>query len=67
MITRMALLRTIAEKRVPKRAPMKMALVILLSLSTIFLICLLNPIKNPVLLISEICTQQEPKRYQTSI
>jgi len=66
-MTRIALFRTIAEKRVPKRAPMKIALVILLYLSTMFLICLLNPIKNPVLFINQIFTQLKPTHYQKNI
>lgn len=67
IMTRAALLSTIAENRVPKRAPIKIALVYLLSLSTMFLICLLNPIKNPVLLLIEIGTQQELIHYQMNI
>lgn len=49
-ITKILLDRTIAENKVPKRAPIKIILVILRYLSTIFLICLLNPIKKPVLI-----------------
>ena len=40
---------TIAEKRVPSKPPKKIILVTRLSLSAMFFICLLKPIKKPVL------------------
>ena len=48
-ITKIALWKTKADKTVPRSAPMKMILATLLSVSAIFLICLLKPIKKPVL------------------
>eukprot|EP00919_Chromeraceae_sp_WS-2016_P011527 GHVR01026952.1.p1 GENE.GHVR01026952.1~~GHVR01026952.1.p1 ORF type:complete len:131 (+),score=3.67 GHVR01026952.1:1180-1572(+) len=46
--TKILLSRTIAEKRVPRRARQNIALAILLVEPTIFLHCLTNPIKKPV-------------------
>jgi hypothetical protein len=66
MITNTLLSRTNAENKVPNKAPTKMQLVIRLSLSTMFFICLWNPIKNPVLQINLKCTQQGQARFQTS-
>ncbi len=48
-MTRILLYKTKAENNVNNKAPINNALVILLSLSTIFLNCFLNPIKKPVL------------------
>jgi len=48
-MTAILLSNTRAENKVPNKAPIKSALVILLSLSTIFLNCLPKPIRKPVL------------------
>lgn len=58
--------KTIAENNVPSNPPKKIILVTRLYLSAMFFICLLKPIKKPVLP-NKTFTQQEQARFPANI